>query len=93
MAPVQTKAGPPSLVSWLLRMVGFPARGLCSAPQQAAQVEMHSLLLSSEAAPTHSPGSLHPLVTGYPGNTEGLKGGGLTPTDCSLNPILCPPLG
>lgn len=74
VAPVQTKAGLPSLVSWLLRMVGFPARGLCCAPKQAAQVEMHSLLLSSE-----EPSISAPLVTGYPGSTRGLQGGGTAP--------------
>lgn len=34
VAPVQTKAGLPSLVSWTLRMIGFSARGLCCAPSK-----------------------------------------------------------
>lgn len=66
----------------------LPCQRLVLCPQQAARVEMHSLLLPSEAGLTHSPGYLHPLLTGYTGNTQGLKGGGLTtPTGCTLNPI------
>lgn len=71
--PVQTKKGLPSLVSCLLRTAGFPASGLCCAPQQATQVEIHSLFLSSEAALMHSPRSLHHLITGYQGDTKGLE--------------------
>lgn len=77
VSPVQTKNGLPSLVSCPLRTVGFSAKGWCCVPQQAAQVETHSLFLTSEAAPMHSPRSLHHLVTGYQEDSKGLERGAL----------------
>jgi len=73
VTPVQTKKGSPSLGSSPLRTAGFPARGLCCAPQQDAQVEMHSLFLFSEAALMHSPRSQHHLITGYQKDAKGLQ--------------------
>lgn len=93
VTPGQTKERWPGLVSRPLRTAGFPTRGSCCAPQQAAQVEVHGLFLSSGAAPVHRPRPLHHLTTEHHGGAKGLEGGGRTSMVRTLHPILCLPLG